>query len=146
LQRCSVLEATQEELECLVGGKAVLITVFFSISDLWASSVVKCTAFLLKLTLATPKDSLLLIIDGLDSSAEITLEKDDQCKEKKAYPMHYLLDMVLLEKQLLSLMDNKPAWEKLLEDQSRLFRVAGQLKYSIGLENIKFQVHLFRKL
>jgi 25S rRNA (uracil2843-N3)-methyltransferase len=130
----------------MVGGKAVLITIFFSISDLWASSVVKCTAFLLKLTLAAPKDSLLLIIDGLDSSAEITLEKDDQGKERKAYPMHYLLDMVLLEKQLLSLMDNKPAWEKLLEDQSRLFRVAGQLKYSIGLENIKFQVHLFRKL
>jgi 25S rRNA (uracil2843-N3)-methyltransferase len=130
----------------MVGRKAVLITVFFSISDLWASSVVKFTAFLLKLTLAAPKDSLLLIIDGLDSSAEIILEKDDQGKDRKAYPMHYLLDMVLLEKQLPSLMDNKPAWEKLLEDQSRLFRVAGQLKYSIGLENIKFQVHLFRKL
>jgi len=124
----------------------VLITVFFSISDLWASSVVKCTAFLLKLTLAAPKDSLLLIIDGLDSSAEITLEKDDQGKERKAYPMHYLLDMVLLERQLPNLMDNKPAWARLLEDQSRLFRVAGQLKYSIGLENIKFQVHLFKKL
>lgn len=124
----------------------MLITVFFSISDLWASSVVKCTAFLLKLTLAAPKDSLLLIIDGLDSSAEITLEKDDQGKERKAYPMHYLLDMVLLERQLPNLMDNKPAWARLLEDQSRLFRVAGQLKYSIGLENIKFQVHLFKKL
>ena len=146
LQRCSVLEASQEELECMVGGKAVLITVFFSISDLWASSVVKCTAFLLKLTLAAPKDSLLLIIDGLDSSAEITLEKDDQGKERKAYPMHYLLDMVLLEKQLPNLMGNKPAWARLLEDQSRLFKVAGQLKYSISLENIKFQVHLFRKL
>jgi 25S rRNA (uracil2843-N3)-methyltransferase len=145
-RQCRVLEANQEELDNMIGEEAALVTLFFTLGDFLASSVVKCTAFLLKLTLAAPKNSLVLIIDRLDSSAEITVEKDDQGKERKTYPMHYLLDMVLLEKQLPSSVDKKPTWEKLSEDQSKLFRVAEELKYPIGLENIKFQFPLFNKL
>ncbi|KAE9374003.1 hypothetical protein N431DRAFT_437558 [Stipitochalara longipes BDJ] len=145
-QQCNILEANQEEIGTTIGKEVTLITLFFTISDLLALSVPKCTAFLLKLTLAAPKDSLLLIIDSLDSSAEVTLEKDDQGKERKRYPMHYLLDMVLLEKQLPSSADKIPSWEMLFDDQSRLFRVAEQLKYPISLESIPFQVYLLKKV
>jgi len=145
-QKCNILEASQEEIGIMIGEEAALITLFFTIGDLLALSVPKCTAFLLKLTHAAPKDGLLLIIDSLDSSAEFTLEKDEEGKGRKKYPMHYLLDMILLEKQLPSLVDRSSAWEKLVEDQSRLFKVAAELKYPLSLENIKFQVHLYKKL
>ncbi|KAN0102553.1 Protein of unknown function (DUF3115) domain containing protein [Hyaloscypha variabilis] len=144
-QQCNVLGANQEEIGIMIGKEPALITILFTIGDLLALSVSKCTAFLLKLTLAAPKDSLLLIIDNLDASAGITLEKDNEGKERKKYPMHYLLDLVLLEKQLPSSPIKKPAWEKLVEDRSRLFRVAEQLGYPIGLENVKFQLHMFKK-
>jgi len=130
----------------MIGTKPALITLFFALNDFLASNVAKSTAFFLKLSNAAPKDSLLLIIDSLDATSEIILGKDDQEKEQKSYPMHYLLDMVLTEKQMLAAADQKPAWEKLLGDQSRHFRIPEGLKYPIGLENLKFQVHLFKKL
>ena len=130
----------------MIGKEAALITLFFTASDLLALSVPKCTAFFLKLTLTAPRNSLLLIIDNLDSSAEIILEKDNEGKGRKRYPMHYLLDLILWEKQLPSSADKSATWEKLADDRSKLFKVAAELKYPLSLENIKFQVHLFKKL
>jgi len=145
-QQCDILHADQNGLGYMIGTKPALITLFFALNDFLASNVAKSTAFFLKLSNAAPKDSLLLIIDSLDATSEIILGKDDQEKEQKSYPMHYLLDMVLTEKQMLAAADQKPAWEKLLGDQSRHFRIPEGLKYPIGLENLKFQVHLFKKL
>ena len=145
-QQCDILHADQNGLGYMIGKEPALITLFFTLNDFLASNVAKSTAFLLKLSNAAPKDSLLLMIDGLDATSEIILGKDDQEKEKKTYPMHYLLDMVLTEKQMSASADQKPAWEKLLGDQSRHFRIPEGLKYPIGLENLKFQVHLFKKL
>jgi 25S rRNA (uracil2843-N3)-methyltransferase len=144
--QCNIFEASQDELESMIGVETALITLFFTLSDLHASSVAKSTAFLLKLTLATPKNSLLLIVDSFESSSEPTVEKDDQGKEKKRYPMHYLLELALMEKRLPKVADEKPAWQKLVGDESRLFKLKEGLKYPIGLENIRFQVHLFGKL
>jgi len=134
-QQINILEASQEELSTILGTEPVLITLFFTLNDLYTSSIAKTAAFFLKLTLAAPKDSLLLIIDGPD--VELAAGKD----EGKKYPMHYLLDLVLLEKGL----SEKPAWEKLIGDQNRLFKMEEGLKYPVGLENIRFQVHLFRR-
>jgi 25S rRNA (uracil2843-N3)-methyltransferase len=97
------------------------------------------------LILAAPSNALFLIIGRLDSSSEILVRKDDQGKEKKTYPIRYLLNMVLIDHQLGALYQEL-TWETLFKDQSRLFRVAERLKYPICLENIKFQIHLFRKL
>ena len=130
----------------MIGKKPALITLFFTLNEFLASNVAKSTAFLLKLSNAAPKNSLLLMIDNLDATSEIILGKDDQVKEKKAYPMHYLLDMVLTGKQMSAAADQKPAWEKLLGDESRQFRIPEVLKYPIGLENLKFQVYLYKKL
>jgi 25S rRNA (uracil2843-N3)-methyltransferase len=145
-RQCNILEANQDELESMISAEVALITLFFTLSDLHASSIAKSTAFLLKLTLAAPKNSLLLIIDSPEPSSEASIEKCDQSKEKKTYPMRYLLDLVLMEKHLRKAVDDNPAWEKLVEDQGKLFKVEEGLKYPICLENIRFQVHLFRKL
>jgi 25S rRNA (uracil2843-N3)-methyltransferase len=37
-------------------------------------------------------------------------------------------------------------WEKLVSDESRWFRLQESLKYPIPLENMRCQVHLFRRL
>lgn len=145
-QQCDILHADQDELGSMIGKKPALITLLFTLNDFLVSNVAKSTAFFLKLSNAAPKNSLLLMIDNLDATSEIILGKDDQVKEKKAYPMHYLLDMVLTEKQMSAAADQKPAWEKLLGDQSRHFRIPEGLKYPIGLENLKFQVYLYKKL
>lgn len=115
-QQCSIFEVTEEEIGSIMGKEATLIALFFSLNDLLALSVPKCTAFLLRLTLTALGNSLLLIIDSLDSPAEITLEKDDQGKERKTYLMNYLLHMILLEKRLPSSSKQKPMWENLIED------------------------------
>jgi 25S rRNA (uracil2843-N3)-methyltransferase len=145
-QQCNILEASQNELVSMIGAKPALITLFHTLNDLLASSVAKCAAFLLKLTMAAPKNSFLLIIDGLDSSSEIIVGKDDQGREKNTYPMRYLLDMVLMEKQLSAAVDQKQSWERLVGDQSRYFRIPEGLTYPVRLENIRFQVYLFKKL
>jgi len=138
-QQINILEASQEESSNMLGTEPALITLFFTLSELYKTSIAKAAAFLLKLTLAAPKDSLLLIVDSPDS--EPALEKDENGKQGKKYPMHYLLDLVLMEKGL----GKKPAWEKLVEDQNRLFRMEEGLKYPVGLENFRFQRHLFKK-
>jgi 25S rRNA (uracil2843-N3)-methyltransferase len=144
-QLSNILEASQEELASMLGAEPALITLFFTLNELYTSSVAKTAGFLLKLTLATPKNSLLLVIDSPDSCSDATVEKDNKCKEKNRYPMHYLMDMVLMEKQLTRGVDDKPAWEKLIGDESRWFKLEEGLKYPISLENIRFQVHLFRR-
>lgn len=142
----NIIETSQGELESMIGAEPVLLTLFFTLGDLCASSVAKSTAFLLKLTLAAPKDTLLLIIDSPESSSVVTVEKDEEGNERKRYPMHHLLDMVLMEKHLPRAVDDKPAWEKLIGDQSRYFRLEEGLKFPMSLENMRFQVYLFKKL
>lgn len=145
-RQSAILTITQDKLRSIVGREATLITFLFTLNDLLTASAARCTAFLLRLTLAAPQNSLLLIIDSVDSLSDITVEKDDQGKETKIYPMGYFLGMVLSENGLSGVADGNPVWEKVIGDQSRLFRLAEQLKYPLGLENIRFQLHLFRKL
>ncbi len=146
-EQCDILHADQNYLGYMIGKKPALITLFFTLNDFLASNVAKSTAFFLKLSNAAPKNSLLLMIDNLDAKSEIILGKDDnQVEEKKAYPMHYLLDMVLTGKKMSAAADQEPAWEKLLGEQNRHFRIPEVLKYPIGLENLKFQVYLYKKL
>jgi 25S rRNA (uracil2843-N3)-methyltransferase len=37
-------------------------------------------------------------------------------------------------------------WEKIHEDESRWFRLASTLQYPIELENMRMQLHLYRRL
>lgn len=138
-----VLEASVDDLRLLIGPEPSILTLLFTLNELYTHSISLTTTFLLHLTTIAAKDSLLLIVDSPGSYAEATVGKDG---EKKKYPMHWLMDHTLLEKHSKRGEEDTPAWEKLVGDESRWFRLDEKLRYPISLENMRFQVHLFRRL
>lgn len=144
----SILEASQEILSSTLGSKPVLITICYTLNDLHMSSVAKTAAFLLKLTIVAPKNSLLLVIDSPEADLEAAASRGPKVSENKGksrYSMQYLMDLVLLEKGLGKSEGEEPAWEKLVGDGSRIFKLDERLKYPISLENMRAQVYLFRR-
>ncbi len=142
--KSDILKASQEDLISILGSQPSLITIFFTLNDMFAFSTAKTTAFLLKLTLAAPTDSLLLVVDSV-KSMQATTEKDEVWKEKRKFGLHNLLDLVLMDKHVSRPVNMTSAWEELVRDPIRLFKLAEGLQFPIGLENMRFQVHLFKK-
>lgn len=137
LCRFSALEASQEEVAEVVGEEAALITLFYTVADLAASSVAKTVALLLKLTIAAPRGSLVVVFDH----AEV--------EGKKGYPLRYLLDMAFLGKKPSGEDEEegaKPAWKMLLADEERVVKASEGLRYALELETKKAQVYVFRRL
>ncbi|KAF7883569.1 uncharacterized protein EAF02_005489 [Botrytis sinoallii] len=89
-----VLAMSQAELGNLSGKKPVLVTLFFTLNELYTASISKTTAFLLNITSILPKGSLLLVVDSPGSYSETTVGT-----EEKKYPMKFLLDHFLIETQ-----------------------------------------------
>lgn len=120
---------------------ADLITIMFTLNELYTSSLPKTQAFLMKLTGYLQPGSLLLVVDSPGSYSTVTLNGAE-----KQYPMHWLLDHTLLSvpKDAKS-KDESPKWEKILTDESRWFRLPEGLKYPIDLENMRYQIHLYRR-
>ncbi|KAJ4306280.1 hypothetical protein N0V88_001079 [Collariella sp. IMI 366227] len=136
------LALTRETLPPLLGTNALLVTIFFTLNELFTTSGIgKTTAFLLNLAATIPFNSLLLVVDSPGSYSETSVGK-----EAKRYPMIWLLDRVLLSTQ------NEPVngrrWKKVESQDSVWFRLAGgeggQLQYPIQLENMRYQMHLYR--
>jgi 25S rRNA (uracil2843-N3)-methyltransferase len=138
-----ILEASIDNLGTLIGADPTLLTLLFTLNELYTHSISLATAFLLNITRLAPKGSLLLVVDSPGSYSETTVGKDG---EKKKYPMHWLMDHTLLEKHSKRGEQDTPAWEKLVGDESRWFRLDEGLRYPISLENMRFQVHLFKRL
>lgn len=154
VHQLNVLEASQEELSTLLGNEAALITLFYTVADLAATSVAKTVALLLKLTIASPRGSLVVVfdraeVDGDDEGAE-GQEDGGKKSEKRRYPLRYLLDMTLLGKkhstEELDEGGEKPAWKMLLMDEERVVKVTHGLRYALGLDTAKAQVYVFRRL
>lgn len=166
--RADVLESTLPTLKTMIGPGPALLTLFFTLNELYSASIPKTTKFLLNLTLAAPVDSLLLVIDSPGSYSETAIgtrkpnaeeggsmggstngegSVEEEGQEKKKYPMHWLMDHVLLEKGKKKEKDDTslPMWKKLVNEESRWFRLAEGLNYPVSLENMRFQVHLFRR-
>ncbi|KAH7113798.1 hypothetical protein B0J11DRAFT_562120 [Dendryphion nanum] len=115
-----------------------LVTIMFTLNELYSTSVPHTQTFLLNLTASVEKDTLLLVVDSPGSYSTVTLNGTE-----KRYPMQWLLDHTLLKE------DEKGEaiiWEKVLEDESRWWRQGTGLKYPIELENMRFQLHLYRRL
>lgn len=150
----SILQASQDELSALLGAEPGLITLFHSLADLAVTSVAKTAAFLLKLTIAAPKGSLLLVVDRAEGVEASKGEEGDEGVQKRRYPLRYVLDMALMGKgaKAASKADeseeevNKAAWKMLVADEERMFKIDDGLKHAMGLENLKVQVFLFRRL
>lgn len=61
---------------------------------------------------------------------------------EKKYPMHWLLSHTLMETA-------KGSWERVVSEESKWWRLPDgetKLGYPMQLENMRFQVHLFKRV
>lgn len=117
---------------------ATLVTIMFTLNELYATSLSLTQRFLLNLTACLQEGALLLVVDSPGSYSTVSLNGAE-----KKYPMQWLLDHTLLKEGPKG---EPAAWNKVDEDESRWFRLDGRLRYSIELENMRFQLHLYRRL
>lgn len=119
--------------------KPILVTLLFTLNELFTSGGIgKTTTFLLTLTSNLPVGSLLLVIDSPGSYSETTVGK-----EAKRYPMAWLMDKILTGSSDGE--DENERWEKVESKDSVWFRLGGELRYPIPLEDMRYQMHLYRK-
>ncbi|KAF9736923.1 hypothetical protein PMIN06_010671 [Paraphaeosphaeria minitans] len=134
-----VLNLPPETLARLVEN-AHLITLLFTLNELYTSSLSLTQKFLLNLTTALAPGTHLLVVDSPGSYSTVSLNDTD-----KKYPMQWLLDHTLLQPPGSAKADAAPRWEKLQEEESKWFRLPGGLRYPIELENMRYQLHLYRR-
>lgn len=141
-KQADALSLSKPDISRMLGEEATLITLLFTLNELYTSSVSKTTSFLLHITAAAKPGTLLLVVDSPGSYSETAIGKD-----LKKYPMQWLLHHTLLEKTKLGGDgDSLAAWEKLVSQDSEWFRLAEKLRYPILLEDMRYQIHLYRRI
>jgi 25S rRNA (uracil2843-N3)-methyltransferase len=138
-----ILDADPSTL-ALMMKDATLVTLMFTLNELYSTSLSLTQKFLLNLTSCLTKGAMLLVVDSPGSYSTITLSGAE-----KKYPMQWLLDHTLLHQgeNVKEKKDREEVkWEKIHEDESRWFRLAPTLRYPIELENMRMQLHLYRRL
>ncbi|KAI0095507.1 hypothetical protein F4814DRAFT_185085 [Daldinia grandis] len=135
-----VLQLDSSGLSKLLGRTPLLVTLLFTLNELYTSGGIKMTtAFLRSLSAAIPAGSLLLVVDSPGSYSEAAVGK-----EAKKYPMQWLLDHTLLQA------DKLPAegcqWEKIQSHDSVWFRLSEKLQYPMDLQDMRYQMHLYRAI
>ncbi|KAL4914072.1 hypothetical protein BDW62DRAFT_191365 [Aspergillus aurantiobrunneus] len=120
-----------------------LVTLMFTLNELFSTSMPKATSFLLQTTDLLQPGTILLVVDSPGSYSTLKLGKGAGTQEKQ-YPMKFLLDHTLL-----SVATGK--WEKVISQDSRWWRRdAARLWYDVGegagLEDMRFQIHVYRRL
>ncbi|RYP11897.1 hypothetical protein DL765_007540 [Monosporascus sp. GIB2] len=174
--REDVLALDDVALARLLGPGPLLITLLFTLNELYTGAgIAATTSFLRRLSAAVPAGSLLLVVDSPGSYSEAAVGRGGD-GEKKRYPMQWLLDHTLLQeprsgrKRQPQRQEEVPAanddsdgdgdgddkadsgavrtdcvaWEKLESADSVWFRLADGLRYPIQLENMRYQMHLYR--
>ncbi|KAF4952924.1 hypothetical protein FSARC_12545 [Fusarium sarcochroum] len=146
-----ILESGSADLRAMIGPNPALITLFFTLHEFYSISISKTTAFLLRLTSAAPKGSLLLIVDS--PGADIALPDSSNKGQEKRYPLEWLLYSALLPPKsrastgTTSEGREQPAWAKLIQDgHEKEYKLPAGLRFPGSLENTKFQVHLLVRL
>jgi 25S rRNA (uracil2843-N3)-methyltransferase len=142
-------ELTAQELAPLVSNEPCLISMCFSLREIQLSSMPKTVNLLIALTKAAPKDSLLVIIDDVESRDGAGVSKVE-----KRYPLRFLLDLALLEIGVKEKEQEgsdtetgtlEAAWKRLVADEERIFKVNPSLEYPLRLGKQVVQVHLFKR-
>jgi 25S rRNA (uracil2843-N3)-methyltransferase len=129
-----VLSLSKEALSTLVGSTPTLITLLFTLNELFSQAGIGATTkFLLDLTAVSPVGSVLLVVDSPGSYSETTVGK-----ASKSYPMQWLMDKVL------SSVEGERKWDKLESNDSNWYRLSDGLEYPIPLENMRYQMHVYR--
>ncbi|KAG7288745.1 hypothetical protein NEMBOFW57_005102 [Staphylotrichum longicolle] len=134
-----VLALDKAGVVSLLGTTPLLVTILFTLNELFtAGGIRKTTTFLLDMTSTIPLGSLLLVVDSPGSYSEATVGK-----EAKRYPMQWVLDKVLLSDEAPTALGRQ--WIKVESHDSVWFRLASEaLDYPIPLENMRYQMHLYR--
>ncbi|KAJ4265477.1 hypothetical protein NW762_004765 [Fusarium torreyae] len=129
------LDTDSLSAQCANGKVPVVLTLLFTLNELYTTAGIgKTTKFLKNLGQTLASESLVLVVDSPGSYSEAALGK-----EKKRYPMQWVLDHTLLETDTPGY-----TWEKLQSDDSIWFRLPEGLSYPISLENMRYQMHLYR--
>ncbi|XPS93053.1 25S rRNA (uracil(2843)-N(3))-methyltransferase [Ascochyta lentis] len=122
--------------------QADLITLMFTLNELYSASISLTQQFLLSMTEALKPGAMLLVVDSPGSYSTVSLNGAD-----KNYPMQWLLDHTLLaDASGGKAKEEVRRWEKVQEDDSRWFRLDDRLEYPIELENMRMQLHLYQRL
>lgn len=150
-RRVDVLSLPPDELKEVILGKqradhpeSILVTLMFTLNELFSTSMAKSTGLLLHLTDIMPSGAVLLVVDSPGSYSTLKLGKGkDGASQERQYPMKFLLDHTLT-----SVAEKK--WECIFTQDSRWWRRdASRLIYEVGegagLEDMRFQVHLYRR-
>ncbi|KAK1146529.1 hypothetical protein N8T08_002959 [Aspergillus melleus] len=136
----------------------VLVTLMFTLNELFSTSMAKATGFLLRMTDLLQPGTVLLVVDSPGSYSTLKLGKGGNAKksdgggeaetaaapQERNYPMKFLLDHALLSVA-------KGKWERVYSQDSRWWRrEAARLSWDVGegagLEDMRFQVHIYRRL
>ncbi|KAA8651758.1 25S rRNA (uracil2843-N3)-methyltransferase [Aspergillus tanneri] len=166
LQRSDVLSISEGQLNELLNPQekkqspptaTVLVTLMFTLNELFSTSMAKTTGFLLRMTDILRPGAVLLIVDSPGSYSTLKLGKGKSsagggegeggvrsAQQERHYPMKFLLDHTLL-----SVAEGK--WEQVFSQDSRWWRRdVAELRYDVGegagLEDMRFQVHIYRRL
>ncbi|KAJ5578328.1 uncharacterized protein N7459_007292 [Penicillium hispanicum] len=124
---------------------SLLVTLMFTLNELFSTSMAKTTGLLLRMTDLLPSGAVLLVVDSPGSYSTLKLGKgNDGAAQERKYPMKFLLDHTLL-----SVAEGK--WERIYSQDSRWWRRdATRLRYDVGegagLEDMRFQVHVYRRI
>lgn len=146
-----VLDVTLSSLQSTLSDIS-LVTIMFTLNELFTSSLSKTTTLLLNLTNSMNVGAHLVVVDSPGSYSEIKLGKSTSenrdsgtANAVKKYPMKWLLDHTLLE---VVGKGEDTRWVKVEDEDSKWFRIDEKmdLKYSIELENCRYQIHAFRKV
>lgn len=143
-QRADVLSLPDSAFGALFGSgsgaASTLVTLMFTLNELFSTSMAKATGFLLRLTEALRPGTVLLVVDSPGSYSTLRLGPE----KERNYPMKFLLDHTLL-----SVAGGR--WERVFSQDSRWWRrEAARLSYDVGegagLEDMRFQVHVYRRV
>jgi 25S rRNA (uracil2843-N3)-methyltransferase len=136
--------------------KTSLISLMFTLNELFSTSIPKTTQLLLRLTDLSSPGTILLVVDSPGSYSTLSFSNaessssDKQQSSGRQYPMKFLLDHTLL-----TVAEGK--WEKIVSQDSRWFRrdANSRLHYNVDLEggqgfikleDMRFQIHVYRRL
>lgn len=134
--------------------RAKLVTIMFTLNELYSVSMSATTKLLLSITSILEPGSLLLVLDSPGSYSTVSIGSKDvssnrNCPpssgQEKKYPMQWLLDHTLLDEARTGSIENANQWDKLYSSDSTWFRHSPGLTYPISLEDMRYQVHLYRR-
>ncbi|KKA26448.1 hypothetical protein TD95_000146 [Thielaviopsis punctulata] len=117
--------------------RKTLVTLLFTLNELYAVSRGKTTLLLLALTEMLPIGSGLLVLDSPGSYSEAAVGK-----EMRRYPMRLLVEHTLLREERG--VQKEKVWEQVETEESVWFRLPEGLEYPIQLENMRYQKHLYK--